>query len=52
VINLKRCPKRKIENTDADGLQRIGKNAIPTFAEALAPQNDRNAGEETNYNAR
>ena len=45
---MERRPQRQIQRADADRLQGIRKRVVIFSAEALAPDNDRNAGDQSN----
>ena len=47
MINLKRSPERKIEHANSDCFERIGKRRVAFGAEALAPQDHCNAGQQS-----
>ena len=51
MIHLECSPKREIQRADANGLQRIGKWRVPSSAEAFAPENKRDAGQQTQCNS-
>src|SRR5579872_1332407 len=45
AVDVERGPQREIERSDADGFERVGERLVAVPAEALAPDHDRDAGE-------